>query len=162
MLLQGCESVSYEIPNNFDLSGRWTLNPNKSDETPDTESIWLTEQSSVAQGRAPDPTYSASFIVQDFPIVKSDVLLIEQDEESMGIQYQHSPYVDLKWGQQLRDGWLVDVGWNGTALVISKSRESIMGIETLKLGESGNTLEIEIKVSSKSRKFELYRFYEKE
>ena len=161
-LLTGCASIHYEVPNSFNLTGRWNLVLDASDPAPDVDKLWNTERQASVEGRGNDPTASAIFIEQDFPVVKSNFIEIAQDDNFIGIQYEDTPYIDLKWGQQVRDAWLIDVGWIGQSLIISKSREAIQGVERITLTESGNRLEIKVQVTANRKKISLKRVYDKE
>lgn len=162
VLLTGCASMTYDVPSSFDLTGRWNLVVDASDPTPDVDEIWDTERQASVEGQRTDPTASAIFIEQDFPVVKSSFIEISQDENFIGFQYEDTPYVDLNWGEQIRDGWLFQVGWMGQSLIINKEREAIQGRERLTLTESGDRLEIVVKVTTSREKFSLKRVYDKE
>lgn len=158
----GCANMTYQVPNSFDLSGRWNLVVDASDPAPDVDAIWDTERQASVEGQRSDPTASAIFIEQDFPVVKSSFIEIAQDEKFIGLQYEDTPFIDLNWGRQVRDGWFLDVGWIGQSLIIAKKREAIQGIEKLTLTESGERLEITVKVIANREKFSLTRVYDKE
>ena len=104
-----------------------------------------------------NPTDSATFIVHDFPVVAAKTVHIEQDDESMGIQYADAPYADYKWGRQVRNRWRIEVGWNGESLVISKARDSVRGSETYTL--DGNVLTINVRVNAGNERVFLDRVY---
>ncbi|MYF03220.1 MAG: hypothetical protein F4227_09715 [Gammaproteobacteria bacterium] len=161
-VLTGCASITYEAPKSFDLTGRWNLVVDASDPAPDVDKIWDTERQASVEGRRSDPTASAIYIEQDFPVVKSSFIEIAQDDNFIGLQYEDTPHVDLNWGIQVRDGWRMEVGWIGQALIISKARESIQGVEKLSLTESGDRLEIKVEVTANRKKFSLKRVYDKE
>ena len=154
--------MTYEAPPSFDLTGRWSLVVEASDPAPDVDEIWDTERQASVEGRRSDPAASAIFIEQDFPVVKSSFIEIAQDDNFIGFQYEDTPYVDLNWGRQVRDGWLLDVGWIGQSLIINKTREAIQGVEKLTLSESGDRLEIKVEVIANREKFSLKRVYDKE
>ena len=162
MLLTSCASMTYEVPSSFDLTGRWNLVVDASDPAPDVDAIWDTERQASVEGQKNDPTGSVIFIEHDFPVVKSNFIEIAQDENFMGIQYEDTPYVDLHWGQQVRDGWLIDVGWIGQSLIINKAREAIQGVEKLTLAESGDRLEIKVEVTANREKISLKRVFDRE
>ena len=154
--------MTYEAPNSFDLAGRWNLVVEASDPSPDVDALWDTERQASVEGRERNPTASAIFIEQDFPVVKSTFIEISQDDNFIGIQYEDTPYVDLNWGRQLTDGWIINVGWLGQSLVINKSREAIQGVEKLSLTDSGKRLEVKVEVTVSRKKFSLKRVFDKE
>lgn len=156
-VMVGCASINYEIPKTFDLTGSWVLDEDSSDTTPDLSKIQKSEQRRAISGRQSDPTGSASFIVHDFPVVAAEKMRIEQDVDSMGIQYEDAPYADYKWGRQLRNRWRIEVGWNGEALLISKTRDSVRGSETYTL--NGNILTVRVRVNTASERIVLDRVF---
>jgi hypothetical protein len=155
--LVGCASINYEIPRTFDLTGSWVLDEGLSDVTPDVSQIQKSEQRRAISGKQSDPSGSATFIVHDFPVVAAEKMRIEQDSDSMGIQYDDAPYADYKWGRQLRNRWRIEVGWNGEALLISKTRGSVRGSETYTL--YGNVLSVRVHVNTASERIVLNRVY---
>lgn len=158
-LIVGCASISYEIPKTFDLSGSWILDEDSSDMAPDLSKIQQTEQRRALSGRQPDATGSATFVVHDFPVVAAAKMSIEQDTDSMGIQYEDAPYADYKWGRQMRNRWSIEVGWNGEALLISKTRGSVRGSETYTLNSNGSVLTVRVRVNTASERIVLDRVY---
>lgn len=157
-----CTSVTYEAPSSFDLTGTWNLVVEASDPAPDVDAIWDTERQAAVEGRRSDPTASAIFIEQDFPVVKSSFIEIAQADNFIGFQYEDTPYIDLNWGRQVTDGWRIHVGWIGQSLVINKSREAIQGVEKLSLTESGDRLEIKVEVTTSRKNFSLKRVFDKQ
>ena len=155
----GCASISFEIPKSFDLTGSWILDEDSSDMPPDLSKIQQSEQRRAISGRQSDPTDSATFVVHDFPVVAAETLRIEQDNESMGIQFGDAPYADYKWGRQIRNRWRIEVGWNGESLVISKTRDSVRGSETYTLDSNGNILSVQVRVNTASERIVLDRVY---
>ena len=51
MLLTSCASMTYEVPNSFDLTGRWNLVVDASDPAPDVDAIWDTERQASVEGQ---------------------------------------------------------------------------------------------------------------
>lgn len=133
-----------------------------SDPAPDVDAIWDTERQASVEGRRRDPTASAIFIEQDFPVVKSRFIEIAQDDNFIGIQYEDTPYVDLNLGEQVRAGWLVDVSWSGQSLIIDKSREAIQGTEKFTLTETGSRLEVKVSVTANRERIRLKRVFVKQ
>lgn len=159
LLVAGCTSLQYVLPQSFNLSGDWTLDEEASDASFDVSEIWDSEKRAIFAGDAPDPTDSATFIVHDFPVVVSNSVHIEQDDESMGIRYDDAPYEDYKWGRNIRDGWRLDVGWDGRSLVVSKRRDSVKGTEIFSLNDSGDVLRVRVRVQSKDKNYTFDRVY---
>ena len=162
LLMAGCTSLQYELPNSFNLSGEWALDEEASDASFDLTEIWDSEERAIFSGDRVDPTDSATFIVHDFPVVVSETIHIEQDSDSMGIRYDDAPYEDYKWGKNVRDGWRLDIGWDGQSLVVSKRRDSVKGSEFFSLSDSGEVLRVRVRVQSKDDSYAFHRVYLKQ
>ena len=122
LLVCGCTSVTTETPKSIDFSGTWRVNESNSDPVPDINKIFSEERNAIISGELNEPTNSATFLKLDFPILFNNVLMIEQDAESMGINYESSPYDDIKWGLQSHAGWRRRVVWKENTLVIQKNQ----------------------------------------
>ena len=154
-----CASLEYDLPETFNLTGNWVLDEDASDASFDLSKIWDSEEQGIITGDVVNPTDSATFIVHDFPVVVSNEISIEQNEDSMGIQYEEAPYEDFKWGKQVRDGWRIEVGWDGQSLVVSKQRNSVQGSETFSLNDAGRTLHVRVRINSRDNKYTFVRVY---
>ena len=158
--LVGCASLDYTLPETFDLSGSWNLVEEASDSF-DLSDVWSDDDQRIIAGGDVDPTEFARFIEQDFPVVSSDSIRIEQDQESMGIQFQDAPYKDYSWGKQTRSGWRIEVGWVDDSLIIEKTRGNVKGTETYKWNPHSQALQIEVVVRSRGKSIKLDRVYTK-
>ena len=159
----GCSSVQYSFPATFDIAGDWTFDEKLSDPAPDLTKIWKSEEQRIITRGAAKPTDSATFVLQDFPILDATSIRIEHDEQSMGIRFDQLPYRDYKWGKQRREGWRISVGWvNNRTLVIVRQRDSVRGSESYKLDEDGEVLEVLVRVDSAGNKISSKRVYLKQ
>lgn len=127
LLAAGCGSVPLDAaaPAQFDLNGRWVLDSKLSD-------------SSRPRGRG--------FIEQDFPLLVSREMRIEQDPGSMGIDYEGGSYRDVTWGERRRGVWEVRAGWRDGTLYIYSKAPDISAMETWQLSADGEQLSIQISV----------------
>ena len=130
LLVAGCGSVPLEpaAPAGFDLNGHWLLE----------SEIDLYGQA----GRGLD----SGFLGQDFPLLVSREMRIEQDARSMGIEYARGSYRDVTWGERHRGVWHVRAGWHDGSLYIYSRASDISATEIWTLSESGRQLEIRIEV----------------
>ncbi|MGE0624745.1 MAG: hypothetical protein AB7I04_03870 [Pseudomonadales bacterium] len=126
-LATGCGSVPLDgaAPEQFDLNGRWVLDANRSSGT-------------QPRGRG--------FIEQDFPLLVSREMHIEQDARSMGIEYDRGSYRDVTWGERRRGVWEVRAGWREGSLYIYSEAPDISAMEVWQLSADGDELSIQISV----------------
>jgi hypothetical protein len=145
LLLAGCSGVPLDeqAPGNFDLSGEWVLDSSVSDEP---------------SRRGTD--FRSGFMTQDFPLLVSRRMRIEQDARSMGIEYERGSYRDVSWGERQRGIWEVRSGWHEGALHIYSEAPDISAAEIWRLSEDGHRLTIEVEVKgAQSQRF--VRVFEK-
>lgn len=138
-LLTACSNVELnEInPVGVNLSGEWVLDFTDSDAAPDLReglhgskkrprhTEHRTQALEMANGSA------LAFIVHDFQILRADKIEIEQNRDSMGIQYHPGVYRDLTWGERQRGLWEVYAGWEDTDLVIISKANDMLVTERL-------------------------------
>ena len=136
-LVAACESLSPMIPIGFDLTGEWLLDANA--------------QKNV--------NASAAFVVQDFPVVAAERLVIEQNDDSLGIRYSNGTYRDVTWGRTQRNFWQIEAGWSSGVLVILSRRDDIIGREEMKLEAGGSRLLVTVDVKTEGRDVRLQRVY---
>ena len=146
MALTGCQYQHVDPPSSFDLSGTWVLDERKSDAAPDPDEIRRREDRDVLRGRQRDARASSAFVVHDFPVVGATRMVIEQDDHSMGIDYDGRAYRDVTWGERERNYWTIRAGWRNDALVIESRRDPISATETMRLEEGGGRLRVEVSV----------------
>lgn len=145
--LVSCAQLSTEVPDDFDLTGKWVIDKSLSDEAPDPRRIRREEDRNIARGRQKDVNASASFVVHDFPVVGSNEMFIEQNADSMGIRYSSGFYRDISWGAHDRNYWQVQAGWLDGTLHILSRRKGTEGQEIYIL-ESDSKLTVDVKVDT--------------
>ena len=159
LLLAGCAASLDAPPRSFDLTGEWVLDEVQSDAPPDLKAIRRREDRDVVRGRQSNPTGSAVFVVQDYPVLNAARLHIEQDAKSMGIRYDRNTYRDISWGRRERDFWTVQAGWVGGALVIRTARGGIKGEEIMALEDRDQQLRIAVRVTTEGGDIRVERVY---
>lgn len=158
--LAGCvASLDADAPPGFDLTGEWLLDERQSDAPPDLEAIRRREDRAVVRGRQSNASASATFVVQDFPVLTATRLHIEQDARSMGIRYDEDNYRDVSWGRRERDFWVVHAGWDQGALVIRTTRGAVEGEEVMTLEDGGQRLRIAVRVTTAGEDVHAMRVY---
>ena len=179
-LLAGCvASLDTTAPRGFDLTGEWLLDERQSDAPPDLNAIRRREDRDVVRNRQSNPSASAAFVVQDYPVLNAVRLHIEQDAQSMGIRYgenaaleqpqqrsaadQHwRAYRDISWGVRKRDFWTVNAGWADGALVIRTARGDVRGEEVMALEDGGRRLRIAVRVTTEGEDVHAERVYRRQ
>ena len=164
--LNGCgvasSTLSPDVPGTLDLSGIWVIDETQSDGSIDRiDSQRQFERDSI-DGRASETLGSLYYAEQDFPIVSSTRLEIEQDEHSIGILYGVGKYRDLIWGLQERGEWKLDVGWQGAELLIKSSISHTRGLETYRLSADSMTLSVHIQIRAGGERRVLQRTFLRE
>lgn len=156
-----CQYQHVDPPSSFSLSGTWVLIEGESDAAPDPDEIRRREDRDVLRGRQRDARASSAFVVHDFPVVGASRMVIEQDDHSMGIDYDGS-YRDVTWGERERDYWTIRAGWREDALVIESQRDPVRGTETLRLEDGGRRLRVEVFVRTGGEDVRLERVFERQ
>ena len=144
-LLGGCSTVKldYAPPPGFNLSGAWVLDQ---------------EMPSVDEPRG----RRSGFLTQDFPLLVTRNLRIEQDAASMGVEYARGSYRDVSWGERRRGIWEVQAGWHEGALHIYSESADTSAHETYQLLDSGQRLSVTVYVDSGGRKQNFSRLFVRE
>lgn len=133
LMSSGCGSIQLDetAPPGFDLSGQWLA----------------TDDSLSSQSGG----FNSGFIGQDFPLLFTRGMRIEQDARSMGIEYGGGRYRDVSWGERRSGIWEVNAGWYEGALRIYSKAPDTTGMEIWQLSEDGQDLTIEIDVDAGRR-----------
>ena len=137
-----------EVPQGFNLTGEWVLDPERSDATPDfrdglhgpKKPQSRREVIRMALGSA------LSFIVHDFQILSANRLEIEQGARSMGIMHVPGVYRDITWGERERGLWTVHAGWELDDLLLISEANDMRVTERLAL--KGDRLTVTIQVQA--------------
>lgn len=150
VLILACsaETSSFEgtVPSGLDLTGVWLLDGSRSDDPPDTEAAFREDRSASIEGKQANSAASIYFASQDFPVISSDRLEIEQDSTSIGILYGPGKHRDLVWGLQTKAAWQVDAGWENSQLVVKSSLSHTRGVERYELSADAETLVVEVSI----------------
>jgi hypothetical protein len=169
LFVAGCSStpsLSTRVQPGFDLSGQWTLDPSRSDRTPDARRVvdemdqrMLRRRDGFdVRGELVDSAVFA-FIAQDFPVLRAASLTIEQHTDSMGIQYEPGGYRDVSWGERSRGLWTINAGWNDSGeFVIHSDSDDIQALETFVLPDA-TTLEVTLRVRAEGGDLDLVRTF---
>jgi hypothetical protein len=147
-VLAGCGAIELDdrAPTPFDLQGRWVLVPGASDEAPERRRL-------QAQGGM------LMFVTQDFPVLRTRELEVEQGRDSMGIRYDGENYRDVSWGERRRGLWEVRAGWNeGRLLILSKASDA-EGQEIFTLSPDGNRLTIDVDIRASGDRVAVTRVF---
>ena len=162
LLAAGCQSTPEEPPPaTFDLSGTWELNTGASDAAPDLREIRRLEDRDVLRGRQRDAEASSIFVTEDFPVLDTPRMTIEQDARSMGIQYADGTYRDVSWGERERGFWTIRAGWREGALIIDSRRNLTRGRETMRLERGGRRLRVDVSVETGGRDVRSVRVFDR-
>lgn len=154
-------SLSVNVPYGFDLSGKWVLVPGESDEAPDLNAIASKELARETRGKRSDPMSSISFVIQDFPVLVADWLLIEQDDSSMGVEYSNTFYREVSWGKKVINDWKVSSGWSKGDLTLTFKRERVDATERFSLSSRNERLTITVSIKTPIDKMTFSRVYVK-
>ena len=148
LLAAGCAGtpLEYTPEPGFNLSGNWELVPELSDETP-------------PRSRLRSRGSMIAFITQDFPVLRAERMHIEQNRDSMGVEYDGREYRDVSWGVRQRGLWEVQAGWLEGNLVIVSEAPDGAAREKFVLSPDGQMLTIDIRVSSGSEDLSVTRIF---
>ena len=159
-----CQSVKLDAtaPPGFDLTGTWKLNTRLSDPPPikgagkgegakkgkrqnkPKPEIGRRGNKRNAQARPLMVNTPMAFITRDFPVLASRKMQIEQNHDSLGVNYDRGGYRDVSWGQRDRGYWQVTAGWeDGVFIIHSKSSDQIV-FERHLLSSDGKVLTVNL------------------
>ncbi|MEQ8859209.1 MAG: hypothetical protein RIC56_11210 [Pseudomonadales bacterium] len=150
LLLGACTGMDLEPspPPQFDLSGRWVLLEDASDDAP-------TRRVLRARGGM------LSFVTQDFPVLRAREMRIEQSRDSMGVRYDEADYRDVSWGTRKRGLWEVRAGWSEGRLIIISDARDADGQEIFTLSPDGRRLTVDVRVVSSGDDVNVTRVFER-
>ena len=151
-LSAGCATdvvLDSAAPAGFRLDGSWVLDPIASDLAPEVRKL-RTHGINVA------------IVVQDFSVLWSRRMEIEQNVDSMGIAYDGGSYRDVSWGIRQRGFWEVNAGWDeGELRILSKARDA-KAEETMILAEAGKRLVVRVNIKADGYQLNLIRVFKRE
>jgi hypothetical protein len=169
--LTACSSIDLEasIPLVFDLNGEWQINNELSDLPPDQRKLMEQAQRRDMEHR-PNSSNRAirnaggamAFVNHDFPVLIANEMKIEQNADSMGIQYDKGVYRDVSWGYRERGLWEVTAGWSveGNLVVFSETNDAEV-TETYTLTDGRKRLVVVIQVNVDRENFIVTRVYDR-
>ncbi len=142
VLLAGCGGVPLDETNpaNVNLTGTWVVNFNASDVVPDLRNA--RPERPRRSNNGPNVRREAlriatgsglAFVAHDFQVLRADRLEIEQNRDSMGVQYTPGQYRDVSWGERQRGLWEVRAGWQEEELVVISEAKDLKVIERMQL-----------------------------
>ena len=139
--------LDHTPPQNCSLGGTWLLDPLDSDAAPKQRDL---------RRRG----FSIAVAAQDFAVLRTRRMLIEQSSDSVGIEYDGGVYRDLSWGVRKRGLWEVNAGWqeDGQLLVLSEAPDA-KARETFGLDPTGTRLVVQIEISADGQALELVRTF---
>jgi hypothetical protein len=126
VVLMACGAVPLEerSPGGFDLTGHW-----------------IATDEAVSDG-----ALRSGFMSQDFPLLITREMRIEQDASSMGVEYGRGNYRDVTWGERKLGVWEIRAGWLDGALHIYSEAPDTSASEVWHLSEDGTELAIDVRV----------------
>ena len=149
ILLGGCAGgvvLDTKPPLNFSLGGVWVLDPINSDPAPKPRQL---------RKRG----FGIAMAAQDFPVMYTRRMRIEQSADSVGIEYDGGEYRDLSWGVRRRGLWEVNAGWEEGELLILSEAADAKAQETLQLSDDGRRLVVRVEVSADGQHLNLVRAF---
>jgi hypothetical protein len=161
-----CNSVDLDerAPGGFDLSGRWVLNRALSDAPPDPRLLdgrGLIDPSDGRQRRKGPPGGALASVETDFPVISATRLDIEQNADSMGVEYDGADYRDVSWGYRERGIWQIHAGWEEGRLVILSEAKDARAREIVTLTNGGRRMTVNLQVSTNTRDVGVTRVYDR-
>ena len=180
----GCSAIDLDQqpPQGFDLSGTWQLNSVLSD-PPSSAGVARRPAGGNAgarppnqgqgrrqgRGRATKQRGQAGGPAGSnrrgggprLPILKHTRVAIQQDYESLGMDFDGSGYRDVSWGQRNRGEETINAGWQEGDLVIQTKGGRRAILERYTLSEDGNRLTVVVKLDGNRQKQSFRRVFEK-
>lgn len=162
LLTAACTASNLDtrVPQRFNLEGEWALIAELSDTAPQQRG----RVESIRPGELPRrrPIGGLAFVAHDFPSIRARRMRIEQNRDSMGIEYDRGLYRDISWGQRERGLWQVNAGWNEEGQLIIRSRAAdARAVETLSLEADGERLRLRIEIDAEDESLDLTRVYQR-
>lgn len=175
MAAAACSSLSPQPPSTFDLNGQWVLQPELSESPPVVAPETSQRRNSTSRprragemqpsgGRQRQQSAGGMHTAPPadlFDVMHAEWMAIEQNADSMGIDYEPGNYRDVNWGKSERSGFEIEVGWKEDTLIITSKRDRMKVRESYTLTESGDRLIVEIEVGAHRRGFVITRVYDR-
>ena len=148
----GCAStidLDHAPAGEFDLNGAWRLIPELSSGGP--------PQGAERYGRGD----ALSFLAHDFPVVRATEMHIEQNDDSMGVEFRPGGYRDVSWGNRQRGRWEVDAGWDEAGNLVIYSRGRDLDVRETIFLDRQDLMTVVMDVDGDGRRLELTRVFER-
>ncbi len=89
-------------------------------------------------------------------------MVIEQNADSMGIEYDRGAYRDISWGERSRGLWTVTTGWDeeGQLVVRSKAKDAD-AVEVMSLSAGAQTLTVNLRIKAGEQNVDVRRVFSK-
>ena len=150
----------------FDISGTWTLVRPLSDEPPNPRRMMNRADRKASERSQPRSASRVriqgalfAFITQDFPVLAADEMIIEQQPDSMGVNYRPGPYRDVSWGERERGLWRVFAGWNEEGQLVIESRGNDIRTTERHFFREDGLLQVDILVRADNQNLERTRVF---
>ncbi|MGI9325246.1 MAG: hypothetical protein ACR2PZ_08520 [Pseudomonadales bacterium] len=167
LCLLGCGSkpLAPAPPQQFDLSGTWLLQADLSDAPPGQRQLETLPPPIPGASRSRErrkPGGGLAFVAHDFPVLVARRMVIEQNADSMGIEYDRGAYRDISWGERTRGLWTVTTGWDdeGQLVVRSKAKDAD-AVETMTLSTNGQSLTVHLEIEAGQQDVDVRRVFSK-
>ncbi|MFK7914997.1 MAG: hypothetical protein AB8B93_13860 [Pseudomonadales bacterium] len=152
-------------PQRFDLSGTWLLQADLSDAPPNPKGFESpppvpTDGQRARRRVVPGSRGGLAFVAHDFPVLKAQRMTIEQNRDSMGIEYDRGRYRDVSWGMRTRGLWDVDAGWNDAGqLVLRWKASDARAREVMALSANGQQLTVMLQIKAGEQNVDVRRVF---
>lgn len=170
ILIASCASrLNTVSPDSVDLSGVWLLDQAKS------QTVILGGQFNNATSRAMAGTGMGSAGAVDStsapnPIgfgggpqltraMKATEMAIEQNHDSMGIDYPNEQYRDIDWGEKEFYRETVTAGWRDNTLIVKSVGRQMIVTETYQLNATRDVLTLTLLIKDQRGKNEFVRIF---
>lgn len=167
LALGGCSSqpLDAQPPQRFDLSGTWLLQADLSDAPPNPKGFEPRSPTAGGSGRggrrgASRRRGGLSFVAHDFPVLVAERMTIEQNPDSMGIDYDRGGYRDVSWGMRTRGLWEVDTGWDESGQLVQRWKASdAQALEVMTLSPDRQQLSVVLQIKTGEQDVEVRRVF---
>ena len=161
----GCAGIDLDTTNTggVTLEGTWLIDFTASDSlldarlTGESAGSGLRSRGRRGQLQARAGGSGLAFVAHDFHILNADKLVVEQNPDSMGVNYQPGVYRDISWGERRRGLWTVNAGWQERTLVIISEADDLRVEE--RFDRQGDRLVVKVVVEADNKETILNRFF---
>lgn len=167
LLLAGCGSTPLDPkpPQRFDLSGTWLLQADLSDAPPGPRRFETAPRPVSGNQRGSRRSGDGrrgglAFVAHDFPVMVAERMTIEQNPDSMGVEYDRGRYRDISWGTRTRGLWEVDTGWDESGQLVQRWQASdASALEVMALSPDAQQLTVMLQIKAGEQNVEVRRVF---